>query len=56
MIDELTKLKAELQKSKAEFDILSACIIQSLQSLHERMEKVELWISEGIKNLPQKKT
>lgn len=56
MNDELITLKAELQKSKAEFDILINLVIQSLQSLHERLDKVELWISESIKNLPQKRT
>jgi len=50
MNEQLDKLQAELQKSKAEFDILATCLAQALQSLHERLDKVELWITESQKN------
>jgi hypothetical protein len=49
MSEQLDKLVAELQKSKAEFDIATTCVAQALQSVCKRLDKVELWI-ENQKN------
>lgn len=49
MNEQLDKLMAELQKSKAEFDIATTCVAQALQSVCERLDKVELWIIENQK-------
>ena len=50
MSEELKQLTTELEKSRAEFDILATVLAQALQSLHERLDKVELWITENPKN------
>lgn len=49
MSDHLQKITAELQKSKAEFDIAITCVIAAVQSLHERLDRVESWISDQKK-------
>lgn len=46
-------MKAELNKSKAEFDIATQCFVQALQSLHERLDRIELWIRIENKKNPQ---
>lgn len=50
MSDRLEELMAELNKSKAEFDIATTCVAQALQSLCERLDKVEIWITTNQKN------
>lgn len=40
-------LEAELQKSKAEFDLATSCLMQALEAFNERMERVEKWILEN---------
>lgn len=50
MSDELELLFKELNKSKTEFDIATTCVAQALQSMCERMDRIELWISESQKN------
>lgn len=40
-------IEDELQKSKAEFDIATNCLIQALEAFNERMERVEKWILEN---------
>lgn len=46
MSENFKTIQAELHKSKAEFDIAITCIIQAIQSLHERLDRVESWISD----------
>lgn len=50
MIERAEKLIAELNKSKAEFDIATIAVDQALQSMCERLDKVELWIAENQKS------
>jgi hypothetical protein len=52
MSDSIDKLINELNKSKTEFDIATTCVAQALQSMCERLDRVELWILENQKNLP----
>ena len=49
MSERIEELMAELNKSKAEFDIATTCVAQALQSMCERLDKVELWIIENQK-------
>jgi len=49
MSEQINELMAELRKSKAEFDIAATCVAQALKVLHERLDKVELWITEDQK-------
>ena len=49
MTEELEKLVTELNKSRNEFDIATTCVAQALQSVCERLDRVELWISESQK-------
>lgn len=51
MSERIEELMAELNKSKAEFDIATTCVAQALQSVCERLDKVELWIIENQKGL-----
>jgi len=51
MNEEMVKLVNELNKSKNEFDIATTCVAQALQSMCERLDRVELWIIESQKNL-----
>ncbi|CAB4126812.1 hypothetical protein UFOVP260_55 [uncultured Caudovirales phage] len=44
MSERVEELMVELNKSKAEFDIATTCVAQALQSMCERLDKVELWI------------
>lgn len=50
MSDRVEELMIELNKSRAEFDIAATCVAQALQSVCERLDKVELWITENEKN------
>jgi hypothetical protein len=53
MSERIEELMAKLNKSKDEFDIATTCVAQALQSMCERLDKVELWILENQKN-PQR--
>lgn len=50
MSDRIEELMVELNKSRAEFDIATTCVAQALQSMCDRLDKVELWITENQKN------
>ena len=49
MSEKMEKLKSLLEKSRSEFDIACTCMTQALQSLHERMDRIEKWIWENTK-------
>lgn len=49
MSNRVDELIIELNKSRAEFDIATTCVAQALQSMCERLDKVELWIIENQK-------
>lgn len=49
MSEQLNKLLTELEKRKAEYEIISTCLAQALESCHERLDKVEEWIQEQEK-------
>lgn len=53
MSDRIDELMAELNKSKAEFDIAATCVAQAMQSMCERLDKVELWILENKNPQPK---
>jgi len=49
MSAQLEQLMDELRKSKTEFDVATTCVAQALQSMWERLDKVELWVEDQKK-------
>ena len=47
MIKNRLDYQCELEKSKAEFDLATTCLMQALEAFNERMERVEKWILEN---------
>lgn len=45
----IEELISKLEKSRSEFDIATTCVAHSLQSICERLDKVELWMIEDQK-------
>jgi hypothetical protein len=45
MTDKTSKLSDELKKSMKEFDIAATCLAEAMQAFHERLERIEQWIT-----------
>jgi len=49
-MDNLDKLKKEMETAKQEFELATKCIVESLTGVHERLEHIESWI-ESLKKM-----
>ena len=47
---DLEALNTAMNKSKSEFDIATGLIANALTDVHERLERIEQWITESQKN------